>query len=414
MRSCLELNATMVANEFIDCYMAEANGEYVKVYLYIQRHQGQIQNVAQIADALDHTESDIKRALVYWMKQGVLEDKGNFGAIFGTERGSIRVIPEASGQYRLAGTLEESNNYSEEALPESRFATQTVLEGAFEIDVRSASIGSDEGENLSDTEENFGENTLTTDKSQSIAITQDMEKDTSGRSSGRYRKTYTPEQVSSLADQEDFTQLLYIAQKYMNKTFTPRECEVFAYLYDALHMSAELLEYLVEYCVQGGHFSIRYLESVALDWHKREISNVDMAKEYTSTFSKEGFAVMRAFGIVDRRPGDSEQILIRKWFWEFRFTKDIVMEACSRTLKAIYKPSFSYTDKILSEWNNLGVRDMEDIRKIDEKRKLEGWQGDKSQAVGRFSKNQFHNFEQRNTNYDAMMLERVKEKLGER
>ena len=73
MKSCLELNATMVANEFIDCYMAEANGEYVKVYLYIQRHQGQIQNVTQIADALDHTESDIKRALVYWMRQGVLE-----------------------------------------------------------------------------------------------------------------------------------------------------------------------------------------------------------------------------------------------------------------------------------------------------------------------------------------------------
>lgn len=174
------------------------------------------------------------------------------------------------------------------------------------------------------------------------------------------------------------------------------------------------MEYLVEYCVQGGHFSIRYLESVALDWHKREISNVDMAKEYTSTFSKEGFAVMRAFGIVDRRPGDFEQILIRKWFWEFGFTKDIVMEACSRTLQAIYKPSFPYTDKILSEWNNLGVRDMEDIRRIDEKRKIDGWQSDKSQAVGRFSKNQFHNFEQRNTNYDAMMLERVKEKLGER
>ncbi len=413
MKSCLELNATMVANEFIDCYMAEANGEYVKVYLYIQRHQGQIQNVSEIADALDHTESDIKRALVYWMRQGVLEDKENLGANFGTERGSIRVVPEASGQYRLAGTLEENNNYSEEPLPENSFATKTVLEGAFEIDVKNVSIGSDEGGNLSDKEENSDENPLTTDKSQPIAITQDME-DTSGRSSGRYRKTYTPEQVSSLAGQEDFTQLLYIAQKYMNKTFTPRECEVFAYLYDALHMSAELLEYLVEYCVQGGHFSIRYLESVALDWHKREISNVDMAKEYTSTFSKEGFAVMRAFGIVDRRPGDFEQILIRKWFWEFGFTKDIVMEACSRTLQAIYKPSFPYTDKILSEWNNLGVRDMEDIRRIDEKRKIDGWQSDKSQAVGRFSKNQFHNFEQRNTNYDAMMLERVKEKLGER
>ena len=30
---------TLVANEFIDSYMAAANGEYVKVYLYLLRHQ---------------------------------------------------------------------------------------------------------------------------------------------------------------------------------------------------------------------------------------------------------------------------------------------------------------------------------------------------------------------------------------
>ena len=45
------------------------------------------------------------------------------------------------------------------------------------------------------------------------------------------RPLYSQEQVNRLADDEDFTQLLYIAQKYMNKVFTPRECEVFAYLY---------------------------------------------------------------------------------------------------------------------------------------------------------------------------------------
>ena len=28
----------MVANEFIDRYLADANGEYVKVYLYLLRH----------------------------------------------------------------------------------------------------------------------------------------------------------------------------------------------------------------------------------------------------------------------------------------------------------------------------------------------------------------------------------------
>ena len=65
----------MVANEFIDKYMAGANGEYVKVYLYILRHEGQVRDVGQIADALDHTESDVKRAVGYWVRLGVLEEE---------------------------------------------------------------------------------------------------------------------------------------------------------------------------------------------------------------------------------------------------------------------------------------------------------------------------------------------------
>ena len=31
-------NTTVLENEFIDCHMAQANGEYVKVYLLLLRH----------------------------------------------------------------------------------------------------------------------------------------------------------------------------------------------------------------------------------------------------------------------------------------------------------------------------------------------------------------------------------------
>ena len=74
MRSKFQVNATMVANEFIDRYMAVANGEYVKVYLYLLRHDGREIAVGEIADALNHTESDVKRAIAYWVRLGVLED----------------------------------------------------------------------------------------------------------------------------------------------------------------------------------------------------------------------------------------------------------------------------------------------------------------------------------------------------
>ena len=70
----LSIGVTAVADTFIDDHMAAANGEYVKVYLYILRHQNEEDlTLEQIADALNHTEADVRRAVNYWQKAGVLE-----------------------------------------------------------------------------------------------------------------------------------------------------------------------------------------------------------------------------------------------------------------------------------------------------------------------------------------------------
>ncbi len=443
MRSGLGINATMVANEFIDRYMAGANGEYVKVYLYLLRHQSEALDIGAIADALNHTESDVRRALGYWGRLGVLSveagsapgtqerswtgrvpgtrEKSWTGSVPGTAPGqpaggssgalfrmssdgvSGAQTGQSSGEEPVVSPGQPSGGMPGEPGAQTRqpsVGMSGAPAGASPVGMPVVSPGQPSGGTSAE---------LTGLPPGAGAAGASKEK----QGTGEGRKFYTPEQVSRLADQEDFTQLLYISQKYMNKVFTPRECEVFAYLYDALGMAVEVLEYLVEYCVQNGHYSIRYLESVALNWHEKGIRSVDMAKDYTASFSKEGFAVMRAFGITDRRPGESEQKLINKWFKEFGFTRDIIVEACSRTLTAIHKPSFSYADKILTDWKKGGVRVLADVGKMDEKREREGRKGGRNTGPVKPGKNQFHNFEQRGTNYDAMVLERLKERLGE-
>ncbi len=361
MKSNLSVRATLVADEFIDRYMPAANGEYVKVYLYLLRHQDRAVTEVELADALNHTESDIRRAMTYWERIGVLV-KGREETAGDTEDNPVQEDTEP--------VKAEAEAKEEEAVPA-------------------------EQKNL---------------------ISQPEEKEYSAVSDTRIptqRTLYTPEQVSRLADEEDFTQLLYIAQKYMNKVFTPRECEVFAYLYDGLRMPPELLEYLVEYCVQGGHYSIRYLETVALNWHERGIGTIEAAKQYTASFSKEAFAVMKAFGLSDRRPGDSEMEMIRRWFQEWGFSKELVLEACGRTLRATQKPSFAYADRILSGWKKAGIRGMDDVRKLDSGRESAHPQAVNQGARTAGSRNKFHNFEQRDTNYDAIVFEKLKERLGE-
>ena len=61
------VGTTSISNIFLDEYMPGANGEYVKVYLYLLRSLGDSTrelSVIGLADVLDCTESDILRAFV--------------------------------------------------------------------------------------------------------------------------------------------------------------------------------------------------------------------------------------------------------------------------------------------------------------------------------------------------------------
>ena len=261
----LSMGVTPVADTFIDTYMAAANGEYVKVYLYILRHQNKEDlSLEQIADALNHTEADVKRAINYWQKAGVLEQV-------------------------------------QESPAESILIEQNHTNWSMDIEVTPASSKETAASHVQST-------------------------------------TYSAEQVSRLNNDEEFSQLLYIAQKFLNKAFTPRDCQVFAYLYDTLGMNIGLLEYLAEYCAQNGHTSVRYLETVALSWHEKGIRTALEAQEYSTSYTKDAFAVMKAFGLNSRKPAVPEQKLMEKWFKDYGFDRELVLEACSRTINAIHTP----------------------------------------------------------------------------
>ena len=65
---------TCVPDNFIETYMPAANGDYVKVYLYLLYcvKNGKMLSVASLADYFQCTESDITRALKYWESQDLL------------------------------------------------------------------------------------------------------------------------------------------------------------------------------------------------------------------------------------------------------------------------------------------------------------------------------------------------------
>lgn len=422
---------TAVADEFIDQYMAAANGEYVKVYLYLLRHQSEPVSVDAIADALNHTESDVRRALAYWEKAGVLlredllsPDGGEKDAGTAADRPKAGVVLDRE----MSGGRGAAFSADPQVTPDSR---STAYHGSTQAgaDGWSASYsGPPQAVNQTapaavKPQGAVSEPAPAAGRTDSVSFGA-----TPAAAAPSPKPVYSVAQVNRLSGDEEFAQILYIAQKYMNKVFTPRDCQVFAYLYDTLKFSPELLEYLVEYCVQNGHVSVRYMETVAINWHEQGFRTPDEAKEYAEGFNNDAFSVMKAFGLNDRRPATEEQKMITKWFREYGFGRELVLMACNRTISAIHTPSFRYTDKILSDWKLAGVRTKADVEALDEKRsksraqgaggqvqggRSSGGQGAGQADGGRRKSNQFHNFKQRDTDYDALVLKQLKERVNQ-
>ena len=425
---------TAVANAFIDQYMPSANGEYVKVYLYILRHAEEEITVSEIADALELTERDVERALLRWKKEGLLTDADTAPA----GKSATEAEREPADQRELARKREpaadrtpaEKREQAAERTPAAEKEPENKREPA-----ETASETKEKAAGMRNTETVWAQpEAPAVTEPRSMLAAAEEEASAAEAETGQERlqppSTQTPEPLAPvqplpersgadfgrLKRDEEFTNLLYIVQRYLSRIFSQTDTEKMAYLYDTLGLPAELLEYLAERCAENGKTSLRYYESVAIDWYRSGIRTVEQAKESRERYSGEVYAVMRAFGLQGRDPAADELKLIRKWFDEYGFSRELVLHACGRTILRIQKPSFPYADRILSDWKQAGVRTLEDARKQEEESGRENRRGrnvsaQKSQRPGGRSSSRFHNFEERDDNPDDFALQQMRQRL---
>ncbi|MBQ9700247.1 MAG: DnaD domain protein [Lachnospiraceae bacterium] len=344
-------DVTVISNLFLDKYMPRANGEFVKVYLYILRYSTKIDSTLSttaIADALDMTESDVNRALRYWEQSGILgleydEFHKNVARI---------VIKDLRGDMPLTFKI----------VPET-VHTSTVSAKPDRFIMAPTGVADD------------------------VPV----------------KREFTTAELSKFTSDADIKQLLYIVQTYLGgKTLSPAETNTILYFYDGLGFSVELIEYLIEYCVSNGHKSMRYIEKVAIEWASEDIETVEAAKAKVAAYANNCYPVLQAFGLSGRNPGASERAFIVKWTNEYGFSMDMILDACNRTISTIHQPSFQYTDSILQRWLKNGVKTMADIKNLDA---IHETKSKESHATKQASKNNFSSFATQR-DYDYAALER--------
>lgn len=116
----LAVYATCISNAFLDKYMADANGDYIKVYLYLLRHKGEKFIPHKAADALNLTDNDVERAIRYWEKQGVYSDVSGSFAREDAEVAFTQETPELIWGRRAEDARTAGEQQTEKAKPERR------------------------------------------------------------------------------------------------------------------------------------------------------------------------------------------------------------------------------------------------------------------------------------------------------
>lgn len=390
LQNSSELEVTILSNRFIDNFMPRANGEFVKVYIYLLRAVSSSPSsfsLEHMADRLFCTERDIFRALKYWEGEKILS------LTYTTDRqlSGITLLEPFADAGHMESSASSENIFSTAGTSSSPVSAQM----AAGISQPVALTGS------------APKNVSLSSSNSAVSGGTSSELSTSAD----YIRSLTPDHISELKQNEEVSQLLYIAEQYLAKTLTPTEMQKIFFFYDELHMSADLIEYLVEYCVSRGRKSMRYIETVALAWTRDGVTTVEMARDASSRFSKDYYTILKAMGISGRNPVENEISYIDTWRKTYGFDLELIQEACSRTVLSTGQPSFQYADKILSGWKKKNVHTLEDVRLLDaehKKRQLEKAVSRKRQPAAQSqSNNRFNNFHQRDydfTEYEKRLL----------
>lgn len=348
---------TRIPNSFICDYMPSANGNFVKLYLYLmmacqQPAATRELSVPSLADCMECTENDILRALHYWQREELLILKEENGEILGI----VLREPFSGSNPASAATVENAaeSTVADTDMPSERFSVPAPL-------------------------------------AQSEHPIPD-------------KQNYTPLQAEALMKDQEIDRAISAVEQLLGEPVSPAHLQMILYFMCDIGFSAPLLITLYETAIHKGKKKPNYIEAIGISWAKKGIETPEQAQEESSSFSGRYALVSNAFGIR-RSLAPAEREIIDGWE-SYHFADNIIEEACRRTILQTGDANLNYASKILENWHKKQVVSLQDIEKCDESYKRQKRNSGNTKKII-VSKNQFQNFPQRSySQKDYNSLER--------
>lgn len=371
---------TSIANLFIDEYMADANDAQLKIYLFLLRmmNANLPTSVTDIADKFNYTEKDVLRSLMYWESRQLLAlDFDAAHNLSGIRVLSLENMLSLESRYEAPRTAPRITPVLSFIRPASMQTGMTARTGA-----------------------------TPQAANRTTAAAGSRPTDEPSENSGISKPNYTSDELRDFKNNEDIEQLLMVTEQYIARQLSRSDMETILFLYDRLGFSTDLIDYLVQHCVERGKKDFRYIEKVALAWHEQGIVSPADAQNASRRYDKVVYTIMKSLG-KNANPAPKELEYINKWTKEYGFLLDVIQEACDKTVMTTDSHRFAYADGILSKWYRAGVHHKEDIPAADAAYKRVSQNADRPRRTNGkndniVTRNKFNNFAQNTYDFDAL------------
>ena len=286
-------DSTMVSNLFIDEYMERANDAQIKIYLYLLRVVGshRTTSVSDLADRFNHTEKDVVRSLRYWERQGLLnlsfDSENDLVSVCMRRPSSPAKKQSASGESGQANKVLSFSPAAESSLQDISGESARLLMAAgggvpSQVLPAQAGLTADSGgiDPAPSADQAFPGNRVS-----SASCRPGISSSTVSSASSRPGDLEALEKFRSDSGR---AQLLFVIEQYIGKPLSVNEIGIIYHISEKLHFSDDMIDYLLQYCVDRGKKDFRYIARVAENWANDGIMTPAQAEIYSAGSAEAG------------------------------------------------------------------------------------------------------------------------------
>ncbi len=149
----------------------------------------------------------------------------------------------------------------------------------------------------------------------------------------------------------------------MGKTIGYDTQAKFIMMHDTYGLPPEVILTIVDYSVKKGK-GIGYMCKVGKNWAEEGVTTLEDANEKLEKIANTDRAWAEFTGLFSKDPPkatDNRLAFVRKWRFTFGQSSELIYYAYETMVEAIDKVNFNYMDKILTRWNEEGLRTPQDV-----------------------------------------------------